>query len=272
MRPLPALLLALVLVFLIAPMLVAASVSFTSDQFLTFPPRGFSWRWYAALGADPKWRAALADTLLIGALCTAIATTIGTLSAYGISHIKRSLPRNAVLVVFLAPLVVPYIAFGMALYPVFAEYRLIGTHLGIAAAQAVISIPFVVITILSTIRRRDRTLEHAARTLGAGPWRAFRHVALPLMLPGILAGVVIAFMTSFDDVVMPLFLSGADISTVPKTMFNSVALSSDPSVMAASTVISTFGLLAYLAVVVVRRRGGAMPWRRSGRERPERRG
>jgi ABC-type spermidine/putrescine transport system permease subunit II len=245
---------AIMILFMIAPILVSASVSFTADRFLTFPPVGFSLQWYEAILDDPSWRGALLDTLIIGLLCTAIATSTGTLSAYGISRIRRPLLRNAVLVVFLAPLVVPYVSFGMSIYPVFAKYRLIGTHLGVALAQAVISIPFVVVTVLSTIRRRDQTLESAARTLGARPFQAFRYVMLPLLMPGIFAGAILAFMTSFDDVIMPIFIGGARVSTVPKAMLDSLAMSSNPSVMAASTIVSSIGLVAFLLGAALRRR------------------
>jgi putative spermidine/putrescine transport system permease protein len=245
---------AAVILFMVAPILISASVSVTSDRFMTFPPVGFSMRWYHQIVADQMWHDALIDTFVIGVLCTLIATSIGTLSAYGISRIRSAALRNAVLVVFLAPLVVPYVTFGMAIYPLFASSRLIGTHLGVALAQAIISIPFVVATVLSTIRRRDQTLESAARTLGAKPVQAFRYVMLPLITPGIVAGSILAFMTSFDDVIMPIFIGGGTVSTLPKAMFDSLAMSSDPSVMAASTLVSSIGLIAFLIGLAVRRR------------------
>jgi len=243
-----------VIVFLVGPMFVSASVSFTSDSVLAYPPVGFSWQWYHQIAFDANWHKALIDTVVIGAMCTVVATTLGTLSAYGISRIRQPFIRNGILVVFLAPLAVPYVSFGMAIYPIFASYRLIGTHLGVALAQAVISIPFVVLTVISTIRRRDRTLESAARSLGANPVQAFFHVVLPLLTPGIIAGAVLSFMTSFDDVIMPIFLGGANVSTVPKEMLDSLSISSDPSVMAASTVVSLIGLVAFLLLAAMRRR------------------
>jgi putative spermidine/putrescine transport system permease protein len=246
----------IVFAFLVAPILVSASVSFTNDTFMGFPPSGFSFRWYRGLVDDPVWRAALLDTVVIGALCTVFATTVGTLSAYGISRIHSPFLRNAILVIFLAPLAVPYVSFGMAIYPIFASYHLIGTRLGVALAQAIISLPFVVITVISTQRRRDRILENAARTLGARPLAAFRYIVLPMLAPGIVAGAILAFMTSFDDVIMPIFLGGGDVSTVPKTMLDSLSMSSDPSVMAASTVISMIGLIAYLTLTAMRRHRG----------------
>jgi ABC-type spermidine/putrescine transport system permease subunit II len=246
--------LALFALFLVAPILVSASVSLTASNFLAFPPDGISLRWYTTIATDPKWRGALLDTIIVGAICTAISTVIGTLSAYGISRISRPWIRNTALVLFLAPLVVPYVSFGMAVYPTFAQYHLIGTYLGVALAQSVISTPWVVITVISTMRRRDRVLESAARTLGARPWPAFLHVVLPLLSPGIAAGAVLSFMTSFDDVIIPIFLGGSSVSTLPKTMLDALSQTSDPSVMAASSIVSAIGLLAFLGKSVLKSR------------------
>ena len=243
-----------VVAFLVVPIFVAASVSFTSGSFMTFPPVGFSWRWYENIISAENWHKALLDTLLIGAISTFISTTAGTFAAYGISRIANPLRRNGVLVIFLAPLAVPYVSFGMSLYPIFATYRLIGTPLGVALAQSVIAMPFVVLAVLSTIRRRDRILEAAGRTLGASPIRCFRHIVLPLLAPGILAGAILAFMTSFDDVIMPIFIGGARVATIPKVMLNSLTMTSDPSVMAASTIVSTIGLAGFLIAGAIRRR------------------
>ena len=239
--------------FLVAPIIISGSVSFTSDRFMSFPPNGFSLRWYEKIAQDPGWRGAFVDTIIIGAICMVIATTVGTLSAYGISRIRSTFLRNAVLILFLSPLVVPYVAYGMAVYPIFASYRIIGTHLGVGLAQSIIAIPFVVITVISTIRRRDQVLEAAARTLGASPVQAFWHVVLPLLTPGIIAGAVLSFLTSFDDVIMPMFLGGASVSTLPKAMLDALSMSSDPSVMAASSVISLIGLITFLVITFVRR-------------------
>lgn len=247
-------LLGLVCVFLVAPVLVAASVSLTADTVLGFPPTGVSLRWYADIAGSPAWRAAFLNTLVIGAICACIATTIGTLSAYGISRLHDAVLRDAALVLFLAPLAVPYMSLGIALYPTFARLGLVGTRAGVALAQAVIAMPFVVLSVTAIIRRRDRELEAASRTLGATPVKGFLYVVLPLLAPGIAAGAVLAFMTSFDDVVMPIFLSGLHAGTVPKMMLDSLALTSDPSVMAASTAISAIGLLLFLAVAVIRPR------------------
>jgi ABC-type spermidine/putrescine transport system permease subunit II len=240
-----AMFLALIVVYSIAPIFVGASVSVTGGDFLAFPPEGISLRWYANLFFDPRWRVAFVNSVIVAALCTTIATVLGTLTAYGIASTVRPRLREMLVVLFVLPLAVPHMSLAMALYPVFARLGLIGTHLGVALAQALYSLPLVVLAVLSVIRRRDLQLERAARTLGAGPFAAFRFVILPVMAPGMAVGAALAGMTSFDDVTAPIFLSGSSAGTVPKMMLDSLALNSDPSVMAASTIIAVVGLALF---------------------------
>jgi putative spermidine/putrescine transport system permease protein len=248
---------AVVAVFLVLPMLVTGAVSITTSDFIAFPPEGFSLRWYRVLASNPAWRQSIANTLLIGSLCALLATIIGTMVAYGVSHIKSHLLRDALLITFLAPLAVPQMSIGMAMYPVFAELGIIGTRWGVATAQGVLALPFVVLSIIATIRQRDQALERAARTLGASPIKAFWFIALPLMLPGVAAGAILAFMTSFDDVIMPIFLGGFNANTLPKVMLDALYERSDPSVMAASTGFSLVGILMFLVLSVFIRRRNA---------------
>jgi len=240
-----AMFLAMVVVYAIAPIFVGASVSVTGGDFLEFPPEGFSMRWYEALLTDPRWRVAFINSVIIAGLCTLIATILGTLTAYGIASTAGPRLRRMLVVLFILPLAVPHMSLAMALYPVFARLGLIGTHLGVALAQALYSLPLVVLAVMAVIRRRDLRLAWAARTLGAGPFAAFRLVVLPLLAPGIAVGAVLACMTSFDDVTAPIFLSSSSAGTVPKMMLDALALSSDPSVMAASTVIAVTGLALF---------------------------
>lgn len=234
--------LSLVILYMAAPILVGASVSLTAGDMLAFPPEGRSLRWYGTILNDPGWRQAFANSLTIGLICMAVATSVGTLTAFGIAQLPSDLLRRAMIVLFILPLAVPHMSLAMALYPVFAQLGLIGTRLGVALAQALFSLPLVVLSVLAVIRRRDLQLERAARTLGAGPIASFRLVLLPLLTPGIAVGAALSFMTSFDDVTAPIFLSGFAAGTVPKAMLDALALSSDPSVMAASTVIALVGL------------------------------
>jgi len=182
---------------------------------------------------------------VIAVLCTLSATVLGTLTAYAIASTSSRTLRQGLVVLFVLPLAVPHMALALALYPVFAKLGLIGTHLGVALAQAIFALPLVVLAVLAVIRRRDLELERAARTLGAGSVAAFRLVVLPLLTPGIAVGAVLAFMTSFDDVTAPIFLAGSTAGTVPKMMLDALALSSDPSVMAASTIIALAGLALF---------------------------
>jgi len=242
---LAAMFLALVVVYAVSPIAVGASVSVTAGDFLVFPPEGFSTRWYVNLGTDPRWRTAFLNSLVIAAMCTLFATVAGTLTAYGIASTAGPRLRRVLVVLFILPLAVPHMSLAMALYPVFAALGLIGTHLGVALAQALYALPLVVLAVLAVIRRRDLQLERAARTLGAGPFAAFVSVILPLLTPGIVVGAALACMTSFDDVTAPIFLSGTSAGTVPKMMLDSLALDSDPSVMAASTIIAAVGLALF---------------------------
>lgn len=240
-----AMFLSLVVIYMVAPILVGASVSVTGSDFLAFPPDGFSMRWYANIASDRLWRAAFFNSLIIGALASLIATVLGTLSAYGIAQTERALLRRGLIVLFILPLAVPHMSLAMAFYPVFAKLGLIGTHMGVALAQALFALPLVVLSVLPVIRRRDLQLERAARTLGAGPMSSFRLVMLPILAPGIAVGAALSFMISFDDVTAPIFLSGSTAGTLPKMMLDALALNSDPSVMAASTVIASLGLCLF---------------------------
>jgi putative spermidine/putrescine transport system permease protein len=252
-----ALFLTAVVLYLVAPILVAASVSFTTRPYIQFPPQGFSLQWYRKFLGDPLWQQAMVNTVVVGLLCCVIATVVGTLTAYGISRVRRPLWRDVLFVLFLTPLVVPYMALAMSLYPLYADLRLIGTRTGVALAQAVVAIPYVVIAVTASIRRRDASLEQAARTLGATPVKAFWHVVLPLLRPGIIGGAVLAFITSFDDVVMPIFLGGINAGTLPKAMLDALYGVSDPTVMAVSATINAAGLLLLLLALAAsgRRRG-----------------
>lgn len=235
----------LLVLFLVAPLLVSASVSVTGEEFLAFPPVGFSWRWYRAIWTTRAWREALLNTALIGLACMVLATLVGAPAAYGISRLPGRRQREAAVLLFIAPLAVPHMTLALALYPAFAATGLIGTRASLAIGHAIFALPFVVLSVLSVIRPRDRVLEAAARTLGASPLTAFRRVTLPLLLPGVVAGAVLSFMVSFDDVTLPIFLSGSSAGTLPKAMLDALVLDSDPTVMSASTLVALVGLALF---------------------------
>jgi ABC-type spermidine/putrescine transport system permease subunit II len=253
-RAVAALFLFAVVAYLVAPIFIAASTSFTAESFIKFPPDGFSLQWYESYLSDPRWRAAIVNTVIVGLICSVLATLVGTVTAYGISRIKHRAWRDAVFVLFMTPLVIPYMALAMSLYPIYATMGLIGTRAGVAIAQAVVAIPYVVLAVTSTIRRKDQSLEQAARTLGASPVKAFLHVVLPLLRPGIAGGAVLAFIISFDDVVMPIFLGGISAGTIPKAMLDSLYGVSDPTVMAVAASINAVGLVLLLLALLASRK------------------
>lgn len=241
------------LAFLVVPILLAATTSFTSDEIIGFPPTGFSLQWYDKFVQDPKWRTATTNTIVIGIMSAILATVVGTFAAIGLQRIANKLLRDVVFGIFLMPLVVPFMVLAMALYPIFAQFGLLNSQLGVALAQGIVSVPYVLISVTSAMRRRDSDLVSACRTLGAGPWQALLHVRLRLLLPGIVGGAVLAFMTTFDDVIMPLFMGGSNVSTLPRVMVDSLYNLSDPTVMAVSATISGVALLLVIVWIAAGR-------------------
>jgi putative spermidine/putrescine transport system permease protein len=234
-----------VVAYLLLPIVVTVIGSLTSEPSLTFPPQGFSLRWYGEFFSSPEWRRAAVNSLVIGGTACAIATVVGTALAYAITQ-QTGRIRDILLAAALTPLVVPYVVVAVALYPLFADWGLLNSRFGVALAHSVIGVPFVILSVLSALRPEDLQLASAARTLGATRSRAFFHVVLPLMLPGVVAGATFAFAVSLDDVVMPLFLGGIQGETLPKKMLEAVKETLDPTVMAISALIVAAGILMLL--------------------------
>src|SRR6266508_1032848 len=239
--------------YLVIPIAITALIAFNSAPWIEFPPSGLSLRWFVNLAESESWQAAALNTLIVGAICAVVATVVGTITAYGLSRIVSRSSRDIMFTLFVLPIVVPYAALAMALYPLYAYLHLLGTHVGVALAQSIVALPYVVIVVTASMRRSDRQLESAARTLGANRVKAFWFVVLPLLKPGVAAGAVLAFMTSFDDVIMPIFFGGSNTTTVAKAVFDALYNTSDPTVMAASTAVSGVGLTLLIAVLAIRR-------------------
>ena len=226
----------LVGVWLLAPMLVVLPMGLTERRSLSFPPQDWSLRWYRNFFTSPEWYDALVTSLEIAVLVTLLATLLGTACAFAL--VRGRFPgRAAINALLLAPLVVPVVIVAIAVFAAFLRWRLSGTVPGFVLAHTALAIPFVIITVSSSLRTFDVRLELAAANLGAGPWRTFRQVTLPLILPGVLSGALFAFITSFDEVVVALFLSSSDVRTLPVQMFTSVTREVDPTIAAASTMI-----------------------------------
>ena len=178
---------ALLLAFLIAPMIIVVIISFSSAPFLSFPPPGFSMQWYSKLFADAAWVESLATSVKIVIPTGVLAMTIGTAAALGLS--RSSIPgKNMILGLLMSPIVVPVIIVAAAIFGVFRVWNLIGSLIGFILAHTVLTVPYVVSMVLASLQMVDEQYEKAALTLGASPWIVFRRIVLPLILPGVLSG------------------------------------------------------------------------------------
>ncbi len=235
----------LVGLLLVAPLLVVVPISFAQRQSFKFPPSGFSFTWYENMFTDHRWTSAIGTSLLVGGVVTVVCTVFGTAAALGIHRLGGRLGA-IVTGVLVAPMIVPGIVSAVAIYSVYLRWNLTGNFLGFLLAHSVLALPFVVVAVSSSLSSTDPALIRAAASLGAGPWRTFGKVTLPLITPGIGAGALFAFVTSFDEVVAASFLQSPAIRTLPIEMFVSVTNEVDPTIAAVSTVI-----LALTTVVVV---------------------
>lgn len=222
--------------WLIAPSLIVIPLSFTDKPSFAFPPTGWSGRWYSTFFSDPTWMAALQASLRVGVLVTIVATVAGTAAAVALS--RNVLPGvQGIRAILLAPMIVPVIVVAIGLYAVFLRLNLLGTTFGFVAAHSVLALPFVIIPVMASLQGFDRRLEDAAAICGASRWNTFRTVTLPLVAPGVLSGALFAFATSFDEVVLSLFIQSPYLQTLPVKMYASVTRDTDPTIAAAATLI-----------------------------------
>ncbi|WP_316399497.1 ABC transporter permease, partial [Bradyrhizobium sp. 33ap4] len=210
---------AAVLVFLIAPILVIIPLSFNSVPFFTYPMPGLSLRWYEEFFLTYRWQGALHNSIFVAVSVTLLSTVLGTLAALGLS--RPNFPwRGAVMSVLISPIVVPVVITAVAVYFFYADVRLLNTYAGLILAHNTLATPFVVITVSATLMGFDYSLTRAAAGLGAPPVVVFFKVTLPLILPGMISGALFAFITSFDETVVALFVTSAEQRTLPKVLFS----------------------------------------------------
>jgi putative spermidine/putrescine transport system permease protein len=241
----------LVLVYLAVPSLLVVVMSFSGGLFLEFPPRTLSVRWYHAYWSSESWKDATVRSLEVACVVTSLATSLGTLAS--IALVRLTVPgRSALRALMISPVVVPTIVLSIGLYSVYARWRLIGTAAGLVLAHTVLALPFVVLNVTAVLYKLDRSLERAARSLGAGPLRTFRQVMLPLLWPGIASGAIFAFLISFDEIVIAMFISGSN-PTLPKLMFDGIRYELNPVVAAVSSQLIIVTALALLASAWLRR-------------------
>jgi putative spermidine/putrescine transport system permease protein len=244
---------ALVLAFLVLPIFVPVPLSVNADAFFTYPLKGFSWRWYDTVLGSGAWREAIWHSIVIAIGVTLLATSLGTLAAVGLSSPR--LPwRRTIMAMLISPLIVPVIITAVGAYLFYAPIGLANSFIGIIIAQTTVASPFVVVTVGASLANFDRTLMRAAGISGARPVEAFRRVMLPLILPGVLSGAAFAFVASFDELVIALFLAGPNQRTLPMQMFVGLREHLDPAITAAATLMMSLSILLLIAADRLRRR------------------
>ena len=244
-----------VAIILVVPTLVVIPMSFSGTQTFRFPPQNWSLRWYHELFTSPEWTAAILNTLQVGVYTAVIATVLGTAAAFGLARVNRRW-RGTVNGFLLSPMIVPHILVALVVFATFLKLGLNGTLIGIILAHTALAIPFVVIAVTARLAGMDARLPGVAAVLGAHPLSAFRRVTLPLVLPGILSGAVLAFVTSLDEVIIALFLQAPGAITLPVQMFNSVTVQIDPTISAASSLMVLLVSVPILFAQVVGARRG----------------
>lgn len=244
---------ALVLGFLVLPILVVLPLSFNADPFVSFPIEEWSLRWYAALFQGADWRRGAANTMIVALFTTALATTLGTLAALGLK--RGNVPfRTIIIALLLSPMIVPLVVIAISLYFFFAKVGLVGTLAGLILGHTVIATPFVVVAVLSTLSGFDANLTKAAASLGAGPVRTFFKVTLPLILPGVITGAIFAFIASLDEIVIALFIAGPEQHTLPRVMWKVVRQEITPEILAVACLLVLLSLVMLGSLEAIRKR------------------
>ena len=252
----------LVFFFLIAPLFVILPLSFNAEQYIHFSakmlaldPEGFSLRWYEDMiyGTKNPWGLATKNSLIIAFFATIGSTILGTVAALGLS--SRHMPyKAAFMALLISPMIVPLIISGTAIFFFMAKVGLAATHTGIILSHIILGTPFVVITVTATLTGFDHSVTRAAASLGSNPVNTFMKITLPLIMPGVISGALFAFVTSFDEVVVVLFLAGLENTTIPIQMWVGLREQLSPTIMAVATCLIIMSTLILVSAELLRRR------------------
>ncbi len=266
-----------VLFFLVAPLVVVIPLSFTNSPYLQFVPEmkifsfetwsfnfdGYGTRWYKDLlgicetntttVCSDRWMIGIKNSAIIAVFATLFATVLGTLAALGLSN--RHMPFNrAIMALMISPMIVPLIITATGMFFFFAKANLLATITGLVIAHTILGIPFVVITVTASLSGFDNNLIRAAATLGGSPLRNFFKIQAPLIAPGVISGALFAFITSFDEVVIVLFVGGPDQYTLPRQMWSGIRNEISPTILGAATILVIFSILLLTTLEMLRRR------------------
>ncbi|GEO86846.1 MULTISPECIES: ABC transporter permease [Alphaproteobacteria] len=226
----------LVAIWLVAPTLVIIPMSFAEKKSLAFPPTGFSLQWYQNIFASRDWSGSLLNSLKVAAIVSVVATVIGTMAALGLERMK-SRTAGLMRLVLITPMIVPGVVLAVGIYAVYLDARLVGTWTGYVLAHTLLALPFVLIAVSANLAVFDVRLEAAAASLGASRLTTFITITMPLIMPGILSGMLFAFVTSFDEVIVSLFITSPQLKTLPVQIFASMTRDADPTVAALGSLV-----------------------------------
>ena len=270
----------LIFFFLISPILIVIPLSFNAEPYFTFTekmltldPTGYSTRWYDLLltfgmldgeatrdgswwsdaWANSAWINAAKHSVIIGFFSTILATILGTLAALGLSRPEMPF-RRAIMAILISPMIVPIIITATGLFFFYSATGLANSYVGIIMAHATLGIPFVIITVTATLVGFDHSLTRAAANLGADPTTTFFKITMPLILPGVISGALFAFVTSFDEVVVVLFVAAHDQQTIPRQMWNGIREQISPAILSVATILVIISILLLATVELLRRR------------------
>ncbi|PCI41749.1 MAG: polyamine ABC transporter permease [Rhodospirillaceae bacterium] len=249
-----------VLLFLIIPIVVIIPLSFNVEPYftftkgmVTFEPSAYSTRWYDAIVTNPNWILAIKNSFVIGFFATILSTTLGTMAAVGLSS-QRMPFKRLIMALLLSPMIVPLIIIAAGMFFFYTKFGLAGNYVGLVIAHAALGVPFVIITVTATLSSFDRSLYFAGLSMGASPLKTFFDVVVPLIRPGVISGAMFAFVTSFDEVVVVLFLAGPGQRTIPRQMFSGLREQINPTILAVATLLILVSVAFLITLEFLRRR------------------
>jgi putative spermidine/putrescine transport system permease protein len=243
----------LVALFLVAPIVIIVPMSFSTAISFEFPPPGYGLGYYAKYFTSEEWLAPTLNSLVIAVGAMALTMLLVVPASFGYVR-YRFRGKAAVNLLLMSPLIVPHVVSALAYYGFLGRAKLTGTHLGVILAHGVLAVPVAFLVISATLKGFDQNLERAAMSSGAGPFRTFFHVTLPVLRPGMMVGALFAFLSSFNEAVVALFIGGRAAATLPKKMYESIRLESDPVIAVVSTLLVSAVVLGVLISVFMRGR------------------
>ncbi len=251
---------AMVLFFLVFPILIIVPLSFNAEPFFSFTygmlhlePEAYSLKWYQNFLVDEKWQFAIKNSFYFAISSAILATILGTLAAIGLS--SKYMPyRQTIMTIAISPMVVPLIIIASGMYFFYSVIDIVGSNFAIIIAHTMLGVPFVVITVSATLAGFDRDLLKASASLGANPIISFFKITLPIIRPGVISGALFAFITSFDEVVIVLFMATVEQRTIPKQMFSGLREEINPTILAVATLLLLVSVLLLFIIEYLRRK------------------